>query len=351
MSIALQRFSNLIAAIYGAGSDPDRWDAVIREITDTFGAAHGILVIADPDTRRWAVRTAGNGGADLPAPLDLVAEHLHRLPPGTATTSDVLLGAAANGPANSFLARLGDEQPSSWICLTMPDHAAIAGHPAGLTLLRALVPHLRGALRTQSRLVELSRERAFALATLEKAHYGVLIVTADAALVFANSMAERLLHSGNGLTVDAAGRLQATPAAVHKRLRRLIEQAAAEEDGGNVALARPSGRRPLAVRVSPLDGLSGDSPWHRAALLLIVDPEHDPEPQPEALHDLYGLTEAETLVALGVLRGDGLPAVADQLSVSVFTARTHLQHIFAKTKTHRQAELVRLLLTTAVSAP
>ncbi|MFC4126736.1 helix-turn-helix transcriptional regulator [Nocardia rhizosphaerae] len=340
----------MIAAIYGAGSDPDRWNGVIREITDTFGAVHGFLVVTDPTTHRLAVTTAG--AAALPTPLDPVADRVHQLPTGTAVTSDDLLGEHADGLANSFLARLSDDRPASWICLTMPDHAAITGHPAGLALLRALVPHLRGALRTQSRLVELSRERAFALATLEKAHYGILIVTADAALVFANSMAERITARGDGLAVDPSGRLRARGSAAHTRLRRLIDLAAADADGGgNVAIARPSGARPLIVRVSPLDGLSGDGPWHRAVLLLLVDPEHDPEPQPEALHDLYGLTEAETLVALGVLRGDGLPAVADQLSVSVFTARTHLQHIFAKTKTHRQAELVRLLLTTAVSAP
>lgn len=356
MSIALQRFSNLIAAIYSAGNDPDRWDGVIREITDTFGAVHGFLVIAEPAGARWAIKTSGNGSSpDLTSSLDRVAEHMQRLPAGSATTSDELFDhTSANGLTNSFLARLTDDLPPSWICLTMPDHGAINGHSAGLALLRALVPHLRGALRTQSRLVELSRERALALATLEQAHYGIMIVTADAALVFANSMAGRIIRQTDGLSVDTFGRLRARSSATQARLRALIEQAAESPDGGgNVAVARPFDNRPLIVRISPLDGISedGDGQWHRAVLLLVADPDRDPEPEPEALHDLYGLTEAETLVAMAVLRGDGLPAVADQLSVSVFTARTHLQHIFAKTKTHRQAELVRLLLTTAMSAP
>jgi FixJ family two-component response regulator len=45
-----------------------------------------------------------------------------------------------------------------------------------------------------------------------------------------------------------------------------------------------------------------------------------------------------------VLDGSGLGPIADEMSVSLSTVRTHLQHVFDKTQTHRQAELVRLLL-------
>jgi DNA-binding CsgD family transcriptional regulator len=58
---------------------------------------------------------------------------------------------------------------------------------------------------------------------------------------------------------------------------------------------------------------------------------------------LFNLTEAESVVARSVQRGHGLHPVADELSVSLATVRAHLQHVFEKTGTHRQAELVRLL--------
>jgi DNA-binding CsgD family transcriptional regulator len=41
--------------------------------------------------------------------------------------------------------------------------------------------------------------------------------------------------------------------------------------------------------------------------------------------------------------GDGIQACADRLGITRATARTHLAHIFRKTGTNRQAELVRLL--------
>jgi DNA-binding CsgD family transcriptional regulator len=48
-------------------------------------------------------------------------------------------------------------------------------------------------------------------------------------------------------------------------------------------------------------------------------------------------------VAIAIARGVGLQAVADELEISLTTARTHLQHVFEKTSTRRQAELVRLI--------
>ncbi|AVH22683.1 helix-turn-helix transcriptional regulator [Nocardia cyriacigeorgica] len=361
-SITLQRFSDLVTAIHDAGADPTRWDSALGAMTAAFGATRGLLVIPEPAGSGFVVTAAG---AELTPGIHehivRAADRIQQLPSGAPVTSDEVLPprdggdggrADPDGLANSFLARLDSAVPPAWICLTMPAQVDTARHSAGRALLSVLVPHLGRALRNQSTLIELTRERAVALATLEKARYGIMIVTADAAVIFANSAAMDITGDSDGLAADSSGRLRASPSANHARLSRLIREAA-DPDGssGNVAITRPSGRRPLIVRVTPLDGMPGaPSPRPRAVLLLVVDPDHDLEPQPRALHDLYGLTEAETMVAMGVIRGDGLPAVADQLSVSLFTARTHLQHIFVKTGTHRQAELVRLLLSSAIAA-
>jgi DNA-binding CsgD family transcriptional regulator len=83
----------------------------------------------------------------------------------------------------------------------------------------------------------------------------------------------------------------------------------------------------------------------KRALVLIVDPEQEPEPAAALLRRLYGLTTTEADVAVHVARGTDLKEISDELSVSITTVRKHLQHVFVKTDTHRQAELVRLLLT------
>jgi DNA-binding CsgD family transcriptional regulator len=86
-----------------------------------------------------------------------------------------------------------------------------------------------------------------------------------------------------------------------------------------------------------------------SALILVVDPDRALPPSAAQLRQLYGLTHAESEVAVAAVRGEGLSAIAADLDVSLATARTHLQHVFEKTGTRRQAELVRLILASGVN--
>ncbi|HWG59212.1 MAG TPA: helix-turn-helix transcriptional regulator, partial [Candidatus Acidoferrales bacterium] len=64
----------------------------------------------------------------------------------------------------------------------------------------------------------------------------------------------------------------------------------------------------------------------------------------ELLTRQYGLTKHEASLADLLLQGSDLREAAEKLGVSMNTVRTHLRLIFEKTDTHRQAELVRVLL-------
>ena len=63
-----------------------------------------------------------------------------------------------------------------------------------------------------------------------------------------------------------------------------------------------------------------------------------------SLRSRFMLTPAEVQVALGIAEGETLAAIAKMRGVAVSTARGQLKSIFAKTGTHRQAELVALLV-------
>jgi DNA-binding CsgD family transcriptional regulator len=60
---------------------------------------------------------------------------------------------------------------------------------------------------------------------------------------------------------------------------------------------------------------------------------------------LYRLTPTEARLADLLLGGLEVRAVADHLGITIETARFHLKRVLAKTGTHRQTELVRLMLT------
>jgi DNA-binding CsgD family transcriptional regulator len=64
---------------------------------------------------------------------------------------------------------------------------------------------------------------------------------------------------------------------------------------------------------------------------------------------MFGLTAAETKVAIEIARGGCTAEIASGLNVAEATVRTQLKSILAKTDTHRQAELVGLLTRIAQS--
>ncbi|MGH7288857.1 MAG: helix-turn-helix transcriptional regulator, partial [Myxococcota bacterium] len=80
------------------------------------------------------------------------------------------------------------------------------------------------------------------------------------------------------------------------------------------------------------------------ALVLLSDPEELPMPGVTSLRKLYGLTETEACVASRIAQFESVDEIAKALGLRPATVRMHLEQALAKTDTHRQAELVRLLL-------
>jgi DNA-binding CsgD family transcriptional regulator len=65
----------------------------------------------------------------------------------------------------------------------------------------------------------------------------------------------------------------------------------------------------------------------------------------------YGLSAAETRLAARIGHGESLAAIAEAEGVVIETARSRLKAVFAKTGTHRQAELAALVARAAQGVP
>lgn len=68
-------------------------------------------------------------------------------------------------------------------------------------------------------------------------------------------------------------------------------------------------------------------------------------PPLETLTQWFGLTKAEGRVARELAAGRPPGEIGDLLGIATRTARTQLQAVYEKTGARRQAELVKLLLT------
>ena len=100
------------------------------------------------------------------------------------------------------------------------------------------------------------------------------------------------------------------------------------------------------LQLRPLLGASSDSLWGGHALLLVEPLAAAAAPQtPGQLSHRYGLTDKEARLAGLLADGTPLRAAGQSLGLSYNSARTYLDRVFAKTGTHRQAELVRLVLS------
>jgi DNA-binding CsgD family transcriptional regulator len=172
---------------------------------------------------------------------------------------------------------------------------------------------------------------------------GVIIVDNVFAILFANQSAAELLVEADGMRREG-DRLAATAPNVTAALRRLIVGGNGRPAaGGRCVIARGEGRAPLSVTVVPLRGeVSWVASRRFAVVIFISDPDRDLRMRGEALRRRFGLTRAETAFVFEIAKGDGLQAAACRLGVSINTARTHLSHVFSKTGTQRQAELVAL---------
>jgi DNA-binding CsgD family transcriptional regulator/GAF domain-containing protein len=219
-----------------------------------------------------------------------------------------------------------------------------------VALLNGLMPHLQRALQMHRRLTDLQVVSDASAAALDRLTHGVLLVDASGRIMLANRAAGEILRAHDGLSVHHrelfGARVQDTNA-----LRRLIADAVGISTGdglgagGMVMIGRPSGRAALRVLVTPvarrqvLLGREG-----AAACIFVTDPERFHVPSSAHVRHVFGLTAAETRVAMAMLDGKTVEMLADELCISRNTARTHLQRLFAKTGTTRQADLIRILL-------
>jgi DNA-binding CsgD family transcriptional regulator len=129
-------------------------------------------------------------------------------------------------------------------------------------------------------------------------------------------------------------------------LRQLIGRTILNADAGAtimppIAVARP-GRRGMAIYAAPLGGPVRDVLAVVRAIVVIRDLDECSIPPEAHVRDLFSLTSAEAKLATRVASGQQLELAADELGIAYQTARNQMQGIFAKTQTHRQAEIVAL---------
>ena len=355
----------IVSTIYGSAIDPKRWPTLLQNLESLFGGSGcGLIqwnkvsgtmrsISTRPDAaaeyqRNWigtnplrVHNSLVNAGQIVSDAMLIPHDELHR--------TDYFNGFLAAQDIPYILAlKLWNTSSSDAVLNIMRGRGRPDWDETDIAIALRLMPHLQLAVELAAKLAQSNLADSTAGMVLDQLQAAVAMLDEQGRALHLNAPAQALVARRDGLTLSSEG-LSASLTTDNARLQRLIGQSArgnghGERRGGAISLARPSGRRPLALLLAPLDPDFNPLTVRRPAVLVTVtDPDAERLPAAANLRALYGLTGSEAALAQGIAGGQDLRHVAEGLNLTVLSARQYLSRIYRKTGTSRQQELVHLL--------
>jgi len=369
--VPLETFSKVVEAIYDCALDPNGWSNAISLLSDLLQSERCALAVHNyiNHTDDFAFRL-GIKNDDYWRMLEETYGRINPLvtpmimrPVGAVATRSMVLDdnelsdsrfhkewAKPQGLHDVILVKvLHTEQRIGAFTADRFDWQPPYGERE-VRLLTLLSPHICRAVAI-SDILNLETIRSEALeATLNALSSAVYLTDRHARVVFMNRTAERQVKMSNALHIDN-NRLSAVDRAARAALTKAIDEASVDEaemsDSGFTLALPEEEQAGLVATVLPLTG--GDrrglgGAFAATAAIFVQDPVVVPPFPGEAFAKLYGLTPSELRVLLAMAPGLSVKEAAEILGIGETTAKTHLQHIFSKTGTSKQTELLHLFL-------
>jgi len=166
---------------------------------------------------------------------------------------------------------------------------------------------------------------------LERIGCGYLVLSGEKKVIEWNAAARA--------TIERQGEAADTPNALAAGLKRLVANVPVHFLPGSLSwvVIKSPGDRPVVINEMGIVAPQG------TCIVALLDRENRSAANPDTLQRMFGLTGAETHLALRLAQGDAPLDIARSWRLSRTTIRSQLASLFAKTETKRQAELVALL--------
>jgi DNA-binding CsgD family transcriptional regulator len=352
----------IIARIQDAALDPRLWTSVLQSIADAIGAVGAAYIIRSAHTGR--IDWANFLGPTAQFKSDYISRFAAQDP-----FAEILAGCegtwmrlskqlptpilSGNEWYNDFVPKAGVRDIIAAQIKNTGSHTVVLGIHEGmgekplnssrLKLLNQLIGPLASAAEVQLRLRELGWKSAIVARAFDHVSTGVIVVDTHGFVVEMNGLAERVVQRGDGLTLRR-GEISAARVSDAGKLEAAIELATkpgAAAASGRLLIGRHGGTRDYILAVSPLGvdlGFYSDP----MALLVVVDPEAR-RPRADDLSAYFGLSRAESRLAVQLMSGKHLRAIAAEFGASTATLRTQLRSILKKIRVERQADLFLVL--------
>jgi DNA-binding CsgD family transcriptional regulator len=211
-----------------------------------------------------------------------------------------------------------------------------------------LYPHFRRAVAI-GRIIDLHKFEAAALAdSVDGLAAAMFLVDADGRLVHVNAAAQAMLDEAD-VVRTAGDKFRTVDAQADATLRDIFRNA---ESGDQAVSAKRIGvpfahdSERYVAHVLPLTSGARrkvGAAYNAVAAVFVRKAELELPHPLETIANVFKLTSAEMRVLMMIVQIGGVREVAPVLGISEPTVKTHLQHIFEKTETSRQADLVKLV--------
>lgn len=216
-----------------------------------------------------------------------------------------------------------------------------------------IIPHVRRAVLIGNVLGLKTDEAAAFADTLHGLAAGAFLVEENARIAFANAAGQAMLESRTAVRQEG-GALVAVDSRAAVALREAIDLARlGDAQIGTRGIAIPLSYPPHEVwlaHVLPLTSGArrGTGRESLASAAVFVHQASLAVPSGiQSVSKLYRLTKAELRVLAAICEVSSVSEAAEVVGASEATVKTHLQRLFAKTGTNRQADLVKLVAATA----
>ena len=365
-----------MASLYDAMLDDAHWPATSAFIDEACGITGNALLVGEgskDDVRALFVGLyyRGQRNEDLERdyrkvyhPIDERVPRVRQLPdsrlvhvrdlytPEELKTSRTYneIGPRAHDQAG-LIVRL-DGPDGSHITWGLGDPLASDGWGSSqISIVKGLLPHIRQFVRVRQALVSAEARDTSVTALLDNPRIGVVHLDRRGQIMAVNDCGHRILRHGDALS-DEDGVLRARQRADQFRLERLLADSLPAFGriavSGSMMLRRSSVLPPFVLHVKPVGVPQLDyGARHVAALVLIVEPGRTHRVNPALVAATFGLTPAESRVAVRLAEGEIVRDMAKATRQTPNSIYWHLKQIYQKLHISRQVDLVRLVLSVA----
>jgi len=218
------------------------------------------------------------------------------------------------------------------------------------SLMMRIYPHLKVALEIYERSRRQYLENNAYIRAIDQLAFGVVIVNERGHVIRVNETASRMLKESQLLRV-VGNHLQAGQPEheilVANAIKTILGASGSEaRSAGSLKLSAAEPSRSLYMLLKPIQDSTPDprGPPAGVAIFLSADKlQHNVSI--DAFAKLYHISPAEMALVTELLEGASIVEASASLEISENTARVQLRSVFTKTDTHRQADLIRLILT------